>query len=170
MTRLKRYLTSKSLVSVYYSLIYPYLYYGCPLWGNNYESPLSKVVKLQNKAVRIINDVQLMEPITPHYVTLRLLKLPDIVKLNTCLLFYDYLNNDKIPSFSLTACSEQHTYYTRSALSDQLVIEPFRTNFRRFCPSISGKYFWNNIPFSIRQKSSKQVFKNALKSYYAAQY
>ena len=67
MTRLKRYLTSKSLASVYYSLIYPYLYYGCPLWGNNYESPLSKVVKLQNKAAHIINDVPLMEPITPHY-------------------------------------------------------------------------------------------------------
>ena len=77
-----------------------------------------------------------MEPITPHYVTLHLLKLPDIVKLNTCLLFCEYLNNDKIPSFSLTSCSEQHTYYTRSALSDQLVIEPFRTNLRRFCPSI----------------------------------
>ena len=99
MTRLKRYLTSKSLVSVYYPLIYAYLYYGCPLWGSNYESPLSKVVKLQNKAVRIINDVPLMEPITPHYVTLRLLKLPDIVKLNTCLLLYDYLNNDKILVF-----------------------------------------------------------------------
>ena len=164
LTRLKCYLTSKSLVSVYYSLIYPYLYYGCPLWGNNYESPLSKVVKLQNKAVRIINNVPLMEPITPHYVTLRLLKLPDIVKLNMCLLLYDHLNNDKIPSFSLTSCSEQHTYYTRSALSDQLVIEPFCTNLRRFCPSISGKYFWNNIPLSISQKSLKQVFKSALKS------
>ena len=127
LTRLKRYLTSKSLVFVYYSLIFPYLYYGCPLWGNNYEYSLSKVVKLQNKAVRIISDVPLMEPITPYYVTLRLLKLPDVVKLNTCLLFYDYLNNDKIPSFSLTSCSDQHTYYTRSALSDQLVIEPFRT-------------------------------------------
>ena len=86
------------------------------------------------------------------------------------MLLYDYLNNDKIPSFSLTSCSEQHTYYTRSALSDQLVIEPFRTNLRRFCPSISGNFFWDNIPLSIHQKSSKQVFKNALKSYYAAQY
>ena len=79
-----------SLVSVYYSLIYPYLYYGCLLWGNNYDAPLSKVVKLQNKAVRIINDVPLMESITPHYVALRLLKL------------IDYLNGDKVPSFPLT--------------------------------------------------------------------
>ena len=51
--RLKCYLMSNSLVAVYYSLIYPYLYYGCLLWGNNYDAPLSKVVKLQNKAVRI---------------------------------------------------------------------------------------------------------------------
>ena len=104
MTGLKRYLTSKSLM-------YPYLYYGCPLWGNNYEAPLSKGVKLQIIAVCIINDVPLMEPI-----------------LKTCLLFYEYLNNHTISSFSLTFCSEQHTYYTQSALSDQLVVESFRTN------------------------------------------
>ena len=57
LNRLTRYLTSKSLVSVYSSLIYHYLYYGCLLCGNSYDAPLSKVVKLQNKSVRIINDV-----------------------------------------------------------------------------------------------------------------
>ena len=108
------YLTSKSLVSVYYSLIYPHLYYGCLLWGNNYDAPLSKVVKLQNKAVGIINDVPFMKPIIPHYVALRLLKLPDIVKLSMCLLFYEYFNDDRVPSFSLTLRSEQHTYHTRT--------------------------------------------------------
>ena len=55
----------------------------------NADAPLSKVVKLQNKAVRIINDVLFMDPITPHDVALRLLKFPDIVKLSTCLLFYE---------------------------------------------------------------------------------
>ena len=43
-TRLKRYLTSNSLVPVYYSVIYPYLYYAYLLLRNNYD-PLSKVVK-----------------------------------------------------------------------------------------------------------------------------
>ena len=71
-----------TLISVYYSLIYPYLTYACTLWGNNYNAPLSQIVKLQNKAVRVINDVPLMESITPHYTSLGLLKLPDIVKLN----------------------------------------------------------------------------------------
>ena len=57
-----------------------------------FVAPLPQIVKLQNKAVRLINEVPLMEPITPHYVSLGLLKFPDTVKLNTCLLFYDYFN------------------------------------------------------------------------------
>jgi len=36
-------------------------------------------VKLQNKAVHVVNDVPLMESITPHYISLVLLKFPDIV-------------------------------------------------------------------------------------------
>ena len=52
---------------------------------NNF--PLSQIVKLQNKAVHIINGVPLMESITPQYVILKPLKFLDIVKLNTCMLF-----------------------------------------------------------------------------------
>jgi len=64
--------------------LYPYLTYGCVLWGNNYEAPLSQLVRLQNKAIRIINNVSPRDHITPHYVNLGLIKLPDIVKLYTC--------------------------------------------------------------------------------------
>ena len=43
------------------------------------NAPLSQILKLQNKEVRVINDVPLMEPITPHYLSLHLLKLPDVL-------------------------------------------------------------------------------------------
>jgi len=84
----KRHVPNKSSTSIYYALTYPYLNYGCILWGNNYEAAnISQVVKLQNKAVRIINKVPLREHITPQYVNLDLIKFPDIVKLKTCQLF-----------------------------------------------------------------------------------
>ena len=54
------------------------------LWGNNYEAPLSQLVLLQIKVARIINNVPLRDHITPHYVNLGLIKLPDIVNLCTC--------------------------------------------------------------------------------------
>ena len=37
--KLKPHVTSQSLISIYYALVYPYLTYGCVLWGNNYEAP-----------------------------------------------------------------------------------------------------------------------------------
>ena len=49
--KLKPHVTSQSLISIYYALVYPYLTYGCVLWGNNYEAPLSQLVRLQNKVV-----------------------------------------------------------------------------------------------------------------------
>ena len=83
MVKLKHHVSKATLISLYYFLIYPYLTYACTLWGNNYNVPLSQIVKIQNKAVRIINDAPLMESITPHYVFLSLLKFPNIAKLNT---------------------------------------------------------------------------------------
>ena len=148
----------------------PYLTYACTLWGNNYNAPLSQIVKLQNKAVRVINDVPLMESITPHYTSLGLLKFPDIVKLNTCMLFYDYFHHEKFPNIPVSLVSELHNYSTRSASSNQVAIPLFRTNLRRFCPSIIGSFFWNDIPQSIRDKPSKKMFKKALLRWYLAQY
>ena len=170
MAKLKHYVSKATLISVYYSLIYPYLIYACTLWGNNYNAPLSQIVKLQNKAVRVINDVPLMESITPHYLSLGFLKFPDIVKLNTCILFYDYFHHDKFPNLPVSLVSELHNYSTRSASSNQVAIPSFRINLRRFCPSIIGSFFWNDIPQSIRDKPSKKMFSKALIRWYLAQY
>ena len=170
MVKLKNYVSKATLISAYYSLIFPYLTYACTLWGNNYNAPLSQVVKLQNKAVRVINDVPLMESITPHYTSLGLLKFPDIVKLNTCTLFYDYFHHEKFLNIPVSLVSELHNYSTRSASSNQVAIPLFLTNLRRFCPSIIGGFFWNNILQSVRNKPSKKMFRKALLCWYLAQY
>ena len=108
--------------------------------------------------------------IFPHYIDPGLLKLPDIVKLHTCLLFYDILHDSKLSNLHLTFVSEQHNYSTRSVSSQSLQICPFGINIRKFCPSVIGTYYVNDIPQSIRNKSSKQLFKRALQQYYFAQY
>ena len=37
-------------------------------------------------------------------------------------------------------------------------------SFESFCPTVIGKYYGNDLPFSIRNKSSKILFKKALKN------
>ena len=67
-------------------------------------------------------------------------------------------------NFPLFLVSEQHNYFTRSASAQQLHIPHSRINIRKFCPNVIGKYYWNDFPLSIRNKSSKILFKKALKN------
>ena len=131
-TNLKRHVTNQSLISIYYALVYPYLTYGCVLWGNNYEAPLAQLVKLQYKAVRIINNVPLRDHTTAHYVNLALIKLPDIVNFNTCQLFYDYIVDGKPSNFTLILVTEEHNNSTRIASLQHLNPGPFRINIKKF--------------------------------------
>ena len=164
MTKINSYLGNQCLTSIYYSLDNPYLIYGCLLWGNNYDNLLSQLIRLQNKAVRIISDVPLQDHITSHYVPLGLLKFRDIVKIYNCLFLYDYVSDNKPCNFPLFLVSEQHNYFTRSASAQQLHIPHSRINIRKFCPAVIGNYHCNNLPLSIRNKSSKFLFKKDLKN------
>ena len=110
MTKIKSYLGNQCLTSIYYSLVYPYLIYGSLLRGNNYDNPLSQLIRLQNKAVRIMNDVPLRDHITPHYVHLGLLKFRDIAPpslVNTIGMISPFIfaiNHQK-------SCSKRHLKY-----------------------------------------------------------
>ena len=50
------YLSQKSLFMLYYSLIYPYLYYGNIIWGSTYHTNLYRLRILQKCIVRIITS------------------------------------------------------------------------------------------------------------------
>ena len=105
----------------------------------------------------IINNVPLRDHITLHYVNLGLIKFPDIVELYTCQLIYDHLNN-KSSNHNLSLVSEQHNYATRSASLQHLNPDSFRINIRKFCPTILGCYYRNDIPLSIRNKPTRKLF------------
>ena len=105
-----------------------------------------------------------------HFYFKLFIKLPDIVKLYTCQLFYDHLTNKKSSNLNLSLVSKQHNYATRSASLQHLNLGSFRINIRKFCPTILGCYYWNDIPLSIRNKPTRKLFKRALYQYYFAQY
>ena len=126
--------------------------YSCLLWGNNCDNRhYHSLYDIQNKGVRIINDVPLRDHITPHDVYLGLLKFRDIVKMYTCLFLYDHLCDDKPCNFSISLVSEQHNYFTRSASTQQLSLPHSRINIRKICPTVIGKYYWNDLPLSFRK-------------------
>ena len=115
-----------------------------------------------------MNDTPLQDPITPYYANSGLLKFCDIVKLYTCLIFYEHLSENKPINFPVPLVSEQHNYFTCGASPQQLLIPFSRINIRKFCPTVIGKYYWNALPVCIWELTIKTAFKKALRKYYLA--
>lgn len=97
-----------------------------------------------------------MKPITPHYVALHLMKFPGIVKFYIFLLFYDYLQNNKIPHFPLPySLSNMTTIPAVHHLIKSILLNKSKESL----PTVIGNFFWNNISHAIQSKPIKKLLK-----------
>ena len=48
-------LSNSSLITLYYSLVYPYMQYCILVWGSTYPSNLYRIVLLQKRIIRIVD-------------------------------------------------------------------------------------------------------------------
>jgi hypothetical protein len=77
-SRLKYIFSHYILISLYYSLVYPYLYYCCIIWGSAYSNVLNTIEVLQNRVARVITSAPYRSSARPILKQLNLLHLPDI--------------------------------------------------------------------------------------------
>ena len=130
-------------------------------------SPQAVHKQVQNKAIRIMNNVPLRDHTTPYYVNLDLIELPSIVILHTCQPLNDHLINEKPSKYTVSlVLSEQHNCATWSASLQHLNPCFSRINIRKFCPTVIGCYYWNDLPLSVY----RTWLKKALYQYYFVQY
>lgn len=64
-----------TLINLHYSLIYPFLTYGIPSWGNAYTTTLQPLYILQTKAMRIITFSNFDQHSTPLFRLLNIIKI-----------------------------------------------------------------------------------------------
>ena len=55
MSKARKYLQRKSLLTLYYSYIYPYMIYCIEAWGNASNCHLDQLYKIQKKVIRLIS-------------------------------------------------------------------------------------------------------------------
>jgi len=63
------------LRNIYFAFVYPHLFYGTELYANTYYSNLDKLVKLNNKPLRIVQGKNRRSNVTDLYVNYRTLPL-----------------------------------------------------------------------------------------------
>ena len=165
-SRLRHFVPLTTLISIYNSLISPYISYGLIAWGQASKSHLEKLLILQKRAVRLINFLPFRTHAIPYFAQSNILPIKMLYfKLSSTLMF-DITTNSAPQNicnlFTLTQDIHQHN--TRSASSGNYYINHSRLNHHKNSFSIVWAKIWNSISESYRKLQSTYS-KRKLKHY-----
>ena len=156
--------TRDTLLSLYNSLVYPYLCYCIHVWGSAYGVYLADLIILQKKIVRIICGVPPRTHSQPLFKELKILNISDIYIYNIGLFMYKYINQMSPPIFDMFVLnSDIHSYGTRN--SNMFHIPACPTNRSQKTLKYTGAKCWNSISSGISTNCKIGTFKKHLRSY-----
>ena len=92
LSKSKFFLSKSSLIKLYYTLIYPYLYYGNIVWGSTYPTTLDRLNVLHKRAIRIITMSNFDAHTAPLFYENKLLNLKHINNYQTGTFMYRFHN------------------------------------------------------------------------------
>ena len=160
-------LNSDTLLSLYYTFVYPYLTYCNQIWGNVSSSALQKLIILQKRAVRIISGVPPRTHTPPLFEKLKILDILDLNKfLVGQLMFKSYTK--KLPDIFdgyFIHNSDIHQHDTRNR--NHLHYARCKTELGKRSLRYWGVIIWNsilslNLNLNIKPVTFKKNLKKAL--------
>ena len=158
-TKVKNFLSSVALCTLYYTLIHCHFSYGLLCWGNS--TYINRLFLLQKRAVRIINKKAYRAHTDPLFRCQRILKISDLYKVQALLFTHDYWYNILPPSFQ-NFYTDGHNVITRRNAQKILYTERPRTNFSQNLVYHNAASIWNRLDNNIKSIESRINFKNAI--------
>ena len=168
--KLRHYVPRKILLTLYNSLILPYISYGLSAWGQAAKCHLDKVLKLQKRALRFIYLADCRDSAIPLFYSSNISPINVLFTETIAGLMHD-VHVKKAPIkicdlFSYVA--DQHSYNTRAARNKNMYCLHSRLSIQYKSFSRFGVRLWNAIPQDIKslsKKTFKKKVKNQLLSY-----
>ena len=148
---------------LYYSLIYPYINYCNIAWANSTDYYITRLFKLQKRAVRVVSKASYYAHTRPLFLNLKILNLSNVNIYNVSIFMY-LCSKNKIPlriSKQFNLNSSIHNYSTRNSINFHIPM--IRTLVSKNSIFFKGPMVWKSIPHEIKNSPSLQCFKRKLK-------
>ena len=154
-----------TLVTLYYSIIYPYLIYCVEVWGNSAQTYITSLFLLQKKVIRIIMSASYYAESEPLFNQLHILKLNDIYISNVAVLMFKYVKGMLPTIFDdlFKRNSDDNVRVTRNI--NKLALPLCRTELYKRTIKYQGPNIWNRFEEVVDHKCSLHSFKKRLKKY-----
>ena len=162
LSKLRYFISTKILLSLYYALVEPFLNYCIIAWGGTYRTTLQPLFILQKKALRIITFTSFNEHSSPLFKDLRVVELFDIIALQLAVFMYKFHNKLLPPVFDhyFNPVRNVHSYNTRLSSKMTYAIPKARTNYGIFNIRFQGAKVWNDISDDLKLLPLKHFKKN----------
>ena len=143
----RKYLPQKTLITLYYSFIYPYLNYCLEVWGKCTKTIFSKIFILQKRAIRIINNSPWRAHSSPIFHRLGILPLFKIYTYKIGILMYRYEKHTLPPIFDtiFKKTNQVHAHNTRRTFHVPLIINSKRQNTIIYQGPIIGNHIHDKL-------------------------
>ena len=165
LSRIRYKINQKTALMLYNSLILPHLQYCNIIWASTSRKKLTKLHKLQKRALRICIKSPRLTNSNKLFYNCKAIDIFDINKLQVSHFMYSVYNTLMpkviINMFCLT--NTVHSHYTRNHAN---FYQPrINSNIRKFTITSYGPSVWNSLPDAIKNAASIVVFKMKVKTY-----
>ena len=146
LAKLRHYVPKKVLKSIYYVIFDSNMKYGCQIWGQNSNTLLRDIEKLQNKAINIINSKTGSLHLNNLFNELKILK--DLIAFNNCLFVFDQLKEDLPQAFKNFFLKKyDHHIYNTQGTKKTLLNVPLKNTSQYGTKSITSRsiFNWNDM-------------------------
>ena len=159
--RLRSFINERTALLFYRSIIQCNLDYCSSVWSNGSKSQLDKLQFLQNRALRIVMNVEYLFPTSTLYETLKLDRLQ--VRWSKLVARTMYRAVNKLcPSYLSDIFSFRETpYCIRSNQCKLRLIQP-KTNYGKRSLAYRGAKLWNDLDYLVSTPISIETFKRYL--------
>ena len=172
MFKVKKFLPKNVLTQLYHAMFNSHLIYCITIWTSTFSTHLNSIRILQNKAVKLLAGVHWRHSSSSVYKSLNILKLDDMIKLQTALFVHRHFNNNLPINFQgyFTNVNTCHSIATRrQACGLNYHIPRCRSSKLQRSIKYKGVKIWNSTPLEMRKFNLKK-FKKSLKNLYLKSY
>jgi hypothetical protein len=158
----RSFVTRNTLITLYYTFIYPYIIYCLQAWGNTYVTTLYPLLKLQKRIVRILVGARKYAHTHDLFVSLKILTIPKLYHYFIGIFMYKYIKGMLPAVFNdyFIYNRDIHGYNTRQR---ELFHPPLpRSELTYRSLNYMGAIIWNHLSSTISAHLSLRIFKQTL--------
>ena len=155
LSKLKSLLPKKIKYLIYNSLFRSHIEYCISAWGKSKSSEIKRIITLQKRAVRYIDNARYNSHTGPIFNKYRILRFNDLVDFNQDCLLYNNVNG-RLPT-SFRNMFEKLSNFERSLSFKSPILKHFQLNHLSTFSMIS---LWNKLPLELKRKKSLNIFKS----------